>query len=76
VMAAGALSAFTTVGGDLLAEVALITVVLAVACLAGTATWCAFGVAIGRLLTSDRALAAFNWSMAGLLALSVAAAFV
>jgi hypothetical protein len=33
-------------------------------------------VAIGRLLTGDRARAAFNWSMAGLLALSVVAAFV
>ncbi|HXB56016.1 MAG TPA: LysE family translocator [Vicinamibacteria bacterium] len=76
VFAAGALSAFTTVGGDLVGEVTVITVVLAVACLAGITTWCAFGVAIGRLLTSDRALAAFNWSMAGLLALSVAAAFV
>jgi threonine/homoserine/homoserine lactone efflux protein len=76
VMTAGALSAFTTAGGDVVAQVALITAVLAVACLAGIATWCWFGVAIGGLLTSDRALAAFNWSMAGLLALSVAAAFV
>ena len=76
VMAGGGLSAFTTVGGDLVGEIALITAVLAVACLAGITTWCAFGVAIGRLLTSDRARTAFNWSMAGLLALSVAAAFV
>jgi threonine/homoserine/homoserine lactone efflux protein len=76
VFAAGALSAFTSVGPDLVAEVALITAVLAVACLAAITTWCAFGVAIGRLLTSDRALAAFNWSMAGLLALSVVAAFI
>ena len=75
VFVAGALSAFTTVGGDLLAEVALITAVIAVACLAAIATWCAFGVAIGRLLTSDRALAIFNWSMAALLALSVVAVF-
>ena len=75
VFAAGALSAFTTVGGDLFAEVALITAVIAVACLAAIATWCAFGVAIGRLLTSDRALAIFNGSMAALLALSVVAVF-
>lgn len=75
VLAAGALSAFTSVGGDLFAEVALITAVIAVACLAAIATWCAFGVAIGRLLTSDRALAIFNWSMAALLALSVVAVF-
>ena len=76
VFAAGAVSAFTSVGPDLLAEVALITAVLTVACLAAITTWCAFGVAIGRLLTSDRALAAFNWGMAGLLALSVVAAFI
>jgi threonine/homoserine/homoserine lactone efflux protein len=76
VFAAGAFSAFTTVGGDLVAEVALITAVIGVACLAAIATWCTFGVGIGRLLTSDRARAAFNWSMAGLLALSVAAVFV
>jgi threonine/homoserine/homoserine lactone efflux protein len=76
VFAAGALSAFTSVGPDLVAEVAMITAVLAVACLAAITTWCAFGVAIGRLLTSARALAAFNWGMAGLLALSVVAAFV
>jgi threonine/homoserine/homoserine lactone efflux protein len=76
VFAAGALSAFTSAGGNLVAEVALITSVLAIACLAGITTWCAVGVAIGRLLSSDRALAVFNWSMAGLLALSVVAAFV
>jgi threonine/homoserine/homoserine lactone efflux protein len=75
VFAIGSLSAFTTVGGDLLAEVALIVAVIAVACLAAIATWCAFGVAIGRLLTSDRALAIFNGSMAALLALSVVAVF-
>ena len=76
VFLAGALSAFTTIGGDLLAEVALITAVIAVACLAAVATWCAFGVAIGRLLNSDRALAIFNWSMAALLAASIAAAWL
>jgi threonine/homoserine/homoserine lactone efflux protein len=76
VFAAGALSAFTSVGGGPVAEVALITAVLGIACLAGITTWCAFGVAIGRLLSSDRARAVFNWSMAGLLALSVVAVFV
>jgi threonine/homoserine/homoserine lactone efflux protein len=76
VFGAGALSAFTSVGGNLVAEVALITAVLVIACLAGITSWCAFGVGIGRLLSSKRALAVFNWSMAGLLALSVVAAFV
>ena len=76
VFAIGALSAFTTVGGDLFAEVATIVVVIAVFCIAAISTWCAFGVAIGRLLTSDRALAIFNLTMAALLALSIVAVFV
>lgn len=72
VFAAGALSAFTTMGGDLIGEITMITGVIAVACMAATTTWCAFGVAIGRVLRSDRALAAFNWSMAALLVASIA----
>ena len=73
VFAAGALSTFTTPGGNLIAEVATITGVIAVACLVAITAWCAFGVAIGRALKSDRALAAFNWSMAALLVVSIAA---
>ena len=45
-------------------------------CLAATATWCGFGVAIGRWLESARARTAFNLSMAVLLVASVAAIFV
>jgi hypothetical protein len=33
--------------------------------------WAGFGAAIGRLLGNPRARIAFNWSMAGLLVLSL-----
>ena len=76
VFALGALSTYTTVGGDLAAEIAILTLVIALFCLAATTTWCGFGVAIGRWLESARARTAFNLSMAVLLVASVAAIFV
>lgn len=71
----GALAAFTTVGSDMLWQVSVITAVLAKACFASCAVWAAFGVAIGRYLGSARARTAFNWSMAGLLVLSLIPVF-
>jgi threonine/homoserine/homoserine lactone efflux protein len=76
VMLAGALPAFTTVGGSLWAEIGAMAVCFALACLPSCALWCGFGVAIGRWLESPRALRAFNLSMAALLAASVVALFV
>jgi threonine/homoserine/homoserine lactone efflux protein len=67
----GALAAYTTVGGDVLLQTAAIAGVLAGACLTSVVIWAAFGVAIARLLGSPRARMAFNWSMAGLLVLSL-----
>ena len=75
VMLAGALPAFTTVGGTLWHEIVLMAVAFALACLPSCALWCGFGVAIGRFLDSPRALRIFNLTMAGLLALSVATLF-
>ena len=49
--------------------------VLAVTCLASVAIWAGFGVAIARFLASPRARMAFNWSMAGLLVLSLIPVF-
>jgi threonine/homoserine/homoserine lactone efflux protein len=67
----GALAAFTTVGGDVPREIALIAAVLAAACLISCMVWAAFGTVIGRHLADPRARTAFNWSMAGLLVLSL-----
>jgi hypothetical protein len=43
---------------------------------AALVTWCLFGVAVARFLTSPRALRAFNLSMAALVAASVLLLFV
>lgn len=75
VMAVGALAAFTTAGGDVLLETSVVASVLAAACFASVAIWAGFGAAIGRFLGSPRARTAFNWSMAGLLVLSLIPVF-
>jgi threonine/homoserine/homoserine lactone efflux protein len=75
VSALGAAAAFTTVGGDVLRESALIAGVLAVFCLISAAVWAGFGVVIGRYLAKPSARVAFNWSMAGLLVLSLIPVF-
>jgi len=75
VFAIGALAAFTTVGGDLLRETSLIAAVNAAACLTSVVIWAGFGAIIGRFLGHPRARRAFNWSMAGLLALSLLPVF-
>jgi threonine/homoserine/homoserine lactone efflux protein len=71
----GALAAYTTVGGDVLVQTSVIASVLALACFASVVMWAGFGAAIGRLLGSPRARAAFNWSMAGLLVISLVPVF-
>jgi threonine/homoserine/homoserine lactone efflux protein len=71
VIAVGALTTYTTVGGDVVWEMAVVAGVNAATCLASVAIWAGFGAAIGRLLGTARARAAFNWSMAGLLVLSL-----
>jgi threonine/homoserine/homoserine lactone efflux protein len=71
----GALAAFTTVGGELWSEIALIAVVLAVFCLLSCVVWTAFGTAIGRWLATRRARLAFNWAMAALLVVSLVPVF-
>jgi threonine/homoserine/homoserine lactone efflux protein len=67
----GALAAYTTVGGEVLRETSLIAGVLAVFCLISCVIWAAFGAVIGRFLAEPRARTAFNWTMAGLLVLSL-----
>jgi threonine/homoserine/homoserine lactone efflux protein len=71
VSALGAAAAFTTVGGNLMWESSLIALVLATFCLLSAALWAGFGTVIGRYLSHRRARMAFNWSMAGLLVLSL-----
>jgi threonine/homoserine/homoserine lactone efflux protein len=75
VSALGAAAAFTTVGGNLLLESALIAGVLAAFCLLSAAVWAGFGAVIGRYLATPHVRRIFNWSMAGLLALSLIPVF-
>ncbi len=71
----GAFAAYTTVGGDVLVETSVVAGVLAAACFLSVALWAAFGAAVARFLGNSRARAAFNWSMAGLLVLSLVPVF-
>lgn len=75
VSALGALGAYTTVGGDVVWETSVIAAVLATACFLSVAMWAGFGAVIGRFLARPRARLAFNWSMAGLLVLSLVPVF-
>jgi threonine/homoserine/homoserine lactone efflux protein len=76
IMIAGALPAFTSVGGDLTWDLSLIALAYVLMCPPSCALWCGFGMAIGRLLASDRAWAWFNGAMAALLAASVVTIFL
>jgi threonine/homoserine/homoserine lactone efflux protein len=71
VSALGALAAYTSVGGDLLRETAAIAAVLGAFCWISCVIWAGFGTVLGRFLCNARARRAFNWSMAGLLVLSL-----
>jgi threonine/homoserine/homoserine lactone efflux protein len=76
VFALGALATYTTAGGDVLRQTSIIAVVNATACFLSVVIWAGFGTAIRRFLGSPRARMAFNWSMAGLLVLSLVPAFL
>ena len=71
IIALSAMTAFTTRGVDVRLQVLVITVVLAIVGVASTSTWAVFGLVISRYLTTARRRVAFNWSMAGLLVISV-----
>jgi len=71
ISALGALAAYSTVGGDVIKETSLISAVLAAFCFVSLVIWAGFGAAIGRFLANPRARRTFNWSMAGLLVLSL-----
>jgi len=75
-MAVGAISTYTTVGGDLLLESIAIALIFGAIGLPSVALWAALGVAIGRLLQTRWALRAFNIAMALLLVASLALMFV
>ena len=72
IMALGSVATYTTVGGQVLAEVLVIAGVFGFVSLASTTTWTFAGVGIARLLQgSARGLRAFNVVMVLLLVASV-----
>lgn len=75
-IAIGAVSTFTTVGGDLFAEVLLISLIIMLVTIPCTGSWAFFGTVISRFLDTPLRLRAFNWSMAGLLLLSLVPAIM
>ena len=75
-LAVGIMSAFTTVGGNQMAEVALIVAVFTLVMMPSLPIYVLFGVAIRSLLKSDRSRAIVNTIMAALVALSVVLLFI
>ena len=75
VVAVGAISAFTTVQGDLFFEVGAITLTFACVNYPCASVWTLSGVGIGRLLKRGNRLRAFNLAMALLLVASIVPLF-
>ncbi len=75
VFALGAIAAYTTVGGNVIWQTAVIAAVNATACLASVAIWGGFGTIIGHYLRNKTAKTVFNWIMAGLLVISLVPVF-
>jgi threonine/homoserine/homoserine lactone efflux protein len=73
--AVSAIPAFTTVGGNYYAELALIGTVFAMVALPSCVAWCMFGVGIRRLVSTPGAARALNLALAGAVALSVVLLF-
>lgn len=76
VIAIGALAAYTTAEGDGMWKTMVITCVLAAACLLSAVLWAGFGAGVRRLLASPRIRIVFNWSMSGLLVVSLIPVFL
>lgn len=76
VIAVGAVATFTTVGGDLFAEVLLISLIIMIVTIPCSGTWAFFGSVIARYLHTPLRLRVFNGSMAGVLILSLVPAMM
>lgn len=70
-MGVSALTAFTTAGAGYLAEMLTVVSVFFIITMPAISIWCLFGTAISRFLKSEKALRLFNWTMAGLIILSI-----
>jgi threonine/homoserine/homoserine lactone efflux protein len=75
-IALSAIPAFTTVGGDYHAELALIGIVFFVVSIPSAIIWCLFGVGIRRLIRSSQTARIVNLALAAIVALSVILLFI
>ena len=75
-MAVSSIPAFTTVGGNYYAELAMITFIWGVICIPACVTWCLFGVAIRQLIRTPETARIVNYGLAALVALSIVLLFV
>ncbi len=75
-MAVSTIPAFTTIGGNYYAELAVIALVYAVICVPSCAAWCLFGVGIRQLISSPGTARAVNLALAAIVALSVVLLFI
>jgi threonine/homoserine/homoserine lactone efflux protein len=75
VFALGTIAAYSTIGGNPWLETSVIVAVNAATCLVSVMLWAGFGTVIGRTLRNPRIRTLFNWSMAGLLVLSLLPVF-
>lgn len=75
VMIIGAIASFISIDGDTFTELGIMILVNLFVSLPLIFGWCLFGLAIGRILKSDRAFKIFNYSMAGLLVLTIITLF-
>ena len=76
VMAVGVVSAYTTNTGHVLTQVVIISMIYTIFALLGVGTWFLSGRAMQRLLKNDKHQAWFNYSVAGLLVISIALIFM
>ena len=75
-MAVSSIPAFTTVGGNYYAELAMIALIWALVCIPACLIWCLFGVAIRRLIRTPETARIVNLVLAGLVALSIVPLFL
>ena len=74
-VALSAIPAFTTIGGNYYLELGVIALIFAVVTIPSVSGWCMFGVAIRRLIQTDKTARIVNLIFAGLVALSVLVLF-
>ena len=71
VMAIGAVSAYTSVGGNITYEIMTIAMIFLLVCLPCVGVWLVFGVALKSLLKNERQQRMFNYTMGLLLLTSI-----